>query len=112
MKRLLYDNAKVLHLIRNLESVAKNLNMEYALEFIKYHNDVCPSCEKKMKIDHSNTVKNVGAIQVSVMTDMKLVIPFAVCKTCSKKSITHHKAESEIVDDYILGRLGLLDVSK
>lgn len=112
MKRLLYDNAKVLHLIRNLEGVAKKLNMEYSLEFINYHNDVCPSCQKAMKIDHNNTIKNVGAVQVSIMTDMKLVIPFAICKTCFKKTITQYKADSDIVDDYIIGRLGLLDVSK
>lgn len=109
MKRLLYDDIEVLICLRRAEDGAKKTSMDYNREFIDYHNDICPCCQKAMKIErHSNTVKNVGFFGLGVYTSIKLVVPYVICKSCVR-NIPKIKASIDKTENYILEKLGLIN---
>lgn len=106
MRRLLYDDMKVLVVTRFAEDNAKRLGCTYNRDYLDYHNHICPSCQKEMKIErHSNTVKNLGAIGMGFHEKLQLIYPYAVCKTCSKQ-VHANKADANKTENYILEKLG------
>ena len=104
-KRLFYDTV-VLSKIKHAEQLASEMSLSINREFIDYHNYICPSCLKNMKLDYSNTVKNVGAFSMGIYTDeLKMVIPYVLCKPCFKKM--NNKTDSSKLEEYIFETLKL-----
>lgn len=51
-------------------------------DFLDYHNDICPGCNKALKV--SNNTVNLGTISICYLEKRNLGVLYGLCKNCEK----------------------------
>ena len=84
MEKLVYG-LEVLTITRRIPKLAEGMGLEYADEYLNYHNHICPDCQNKMRVNNG-FVENVGSVATSMLPSIKKIVPYVICKKCSKES--------------------------
>ncbi|PDY82747.1 hypothetical protein [Bacillus cereus] len=106
-KRLFYDK-KTTYMASEVPSVAKNMGFKCDSTYLDYYNDVCPGCQKEMKVVN-NTVRQVGAFATGIALKGQYMYPYVLCKECANtKDKTKVAYDLEKYIDQKLPYLGIV----
>lgn len=82
-----------------MKELAREHDLLYNPTYLYYGNSICPCCQEEMVIE-DGTVKNVGSISVGMMENV--IIPHAICESCTQHLETKTELEKEEEADHIL----------